>query len=287
MLQDLDFGQLDNQFHPAAPSEKDIIICVQGKNVLVSRDSENHLTLPTWKQVQSWSADWSHWFDAPVQYAFTLQNVRYFLWMGEAGGADDENFAYEPAMGLRQLTSKNICFAIMTAWHIFCWYRVNRFCGKCGHPTVHDEKERMMRCPECGNMIFPKIAPAVIIALTHNDKIVLIQYANRNYKHYGLIAGFVEIGETAEEAVAREVMEEVGLKVKNIRYYKSQPWGVAGNLSLGYFCELDGENERIHLDEIELSNAEWFDRHHIPAEDDGISLTREMVRIFSEGKEPN
>lgn len=287
MLQDLDFGQLDNQFHPATPSEEDIIVCVQGKNVLVARDNENHLTLPTWKQVQSWSTDWSRWFDAPVQYAFTLQNVRYFLWMGEAGGADDENFAYEPAMGLRQLTSKNICFAIMTAWHIFCWYRVNRFCGKCGHPTVHDEKERMMRCPECGNMIFPKIAPAVIIALTHNDKIVLIQYANRNYKHYGLIAGFVEIGETAEEAVAREVMEEVGLKVKNIRYYKSQPWGVAGNLSLGYFCELDGENELIHLDEIELSNAEWFDRHHIPAEDDGISLTREMVRIFSEGKEPN
>ena len=287
MLQDLDFGQLDNQFHPAAPSEKDIIVCVQGKNVFVARDSENHLTLPTWKQVQSWSADWSRWFDTPVQYAFTLQNVRYFLWMGEAGSTDDENFAYEPATGLRQLTSKNICFAIMTAWHIFCWYRVNRFCGKCGHPTVHDEKERMMRCPECGNMIFPKIAPAVIIALTHNDKIVLIQYANRNYKHYGLIAGFVEIGETAEEAVAREVMEEVGLKIKNIRYYKSQPWGVAGNLSLGYFCELDGENERIHLDEIELSNAEWFDRHHIPAEDDGISLTREMVRIFAEGKEPS
>ena len=78
-------------------------------------------------------------------------------------------------------------------------------------------------------------------------------------------------------------MEEVGLKVKNIRYYKSQPWGVAGNLSLGYFCELDGDDDAITLDENELAMAEWFSRDEIPADDDGISLTREMVRIFREG----
>ena len=85
--------------------------------------------------------------------------------------------------------------------------------------------------------------------------------------------------------MAREVMEEVGLKVKNIRYYKSQPWGIAGNLSIGYFCDLDGD-DTVHLDENELSLAEWYDRNALPAEDDGISLTREMVRIFGEGKEP-
>ena len=143
-----------------------------------------------------------------------------------------------------------------------------------------------MRCSKCGNMIFPRIAPAVIIGLTNGDKLMLSQYAaNRNYKRYGLLAGFIEIGETAEEAVAREVMEEVGLKVKNIRYYKSQPWGIAGNLSIGYFCDLDGD-DHVHLDENELSLAEWYDRDNLPAKDDGFSLTREMVRIFGEGKEP-
>ena len=142
-----------------------------------------------------------------------------------------------------------------------------------------------MRCPACGNMMFPRIAPAAIIGVTHGDRLILSKYANREYTRYGLIAGFIEIGETAEEAVAREVMEEVGLKVKHIRYYKSQPWGIAGNLSIGYFCDLEGSDE-IHLDENELASAAWFDRSDLPAKDDGISLTREMVRIFEEGREP-
>jgi NAD+ diphosphatase len=134
-------------------------------------------------------------------------------------------------------------------------------------------------------MIFPRISPAVIIALIDGDRLMLSKYAGRSYTRFALLAGFIEIGETAEEAVAREVMEEVGLKVKNIRYYKSQPWGIAGNLSIGYFCDLDGSDE-IHLDEQELANAAWFDRSDLPAKDDGISLTREMVRIFEEGREP-
>ena len=145
----------------------------------------------------------------------------------------------------------------------------------------------MMRCPACGNMIFPRINPAVIIALTDGDNLMLATHAALTYKRYGLIAGFIEIGETAEEAVAREVMEEIGLKVKNIRYYKSQPWGVAGNLSIGYFCDLDGDNS-VTIDKTELATAEWHHRNKIPPEaaDDGISMTREMIRIFSEGREP-
>jgi len=134
-------------------------------------------------------------------------------------------------------------------------------------------------------MIFPKIAPAVIVAVTNGDKLLMTQYAGRAYKRYALIAGFVEIGETAEQTVQREVMEEVGLKVKNVRYYKTQPWGVESDLLLGYFCDLDGD-DTIHLDENELAVGGWFDRDTLPIEDDGISLTREMMRVFAEGKEP-
>lgn len=284
MLQELDFGKLDNQFHDIAPAAGDFVVCAQKNKLLVCLENDR-LTLPTWEQVEAWSGNWTSWSDVPVKYAFSMQGANYFLWMGQAGEAADERFEYEPSSSFRLRVSLNIYFALMTGWHLYSWYRANQFCGCCGHPTVHDGKERMMRCPECGNMIFPKIAPAAIIALTHGDKLMLAQNINAKQIRYGLLAGFIEIGETAEEAVAREVMEEVGLKVKNIRYYKSQPWGIAGNLSIGYFCDLDGD-EHVTLDRTELSLADWFDRDNLPIEDDGVSLTREMVRIFGEGKEP-
>ena len=285
MIQDLDFGKLDNQYHPQQPQAGDRVVCIRGGEVLLQRDAEGLLHLPTWSQVQAWCSDWARWDEACCTYIFRLQEENFFLWMGVSGDCPDAAFAYEKGATLREMTSKSICFGVMTAWHLYCWYRNNQFCGCCGEKTHHDAIERMMRCPSCGNMIFPRIAPAVIIAVTNGDKLILSQYANRGTTRYGLLAGFIEIGETAEEAVAREVMEEVGLKVKNIRYYKSQPWGIAGNLSIGYFCDLDGTDE-IHLDENELASAAWFHRSDLPAKDDGISLTREMVRIFEEGREP-
>ena len=144
---------------------------------------------------------------------------------------------------------------------------------------VHDDKERMMRCPDCGMMEFPKICPAVIIAVTHGDKILMSKYAGREYKKYALLAGFNETGESIEETVRREVMEEVGLKVKNLRYYKSQPWGFDQNLLLGYFCELDGERD-IVLDTGELATAEWVHYSDVPEDPEGLSLTREMMSVF-------
>ena len=283
MLQDLSFGKLDNQYHERTPREKDRVLCMRGGDILIARDEDNRLSLPCWDQVSKVCSSWHRWGGMHTQFVFSMQEEDYYLWMGESG--DVPGFAYEPAASLRQRVSKEICFAAMTGWHLFTWYRNNQFCGRCGAKTEHDHKERMLRCPVCGNMIFPRISPAVIIALTDGDRLILSKYAGRSYTRFALLAGFIEIGETAEECVAREVMEEVGLKVKNIRYYKSQPWGIAGNLQIGYFCDLDGD-DTIQLDEKELSEAGWYDRHNIPAEDDGISLTREMIRIFSEGKEP-
>lgn len=283
MLQDLSFGHLDNQYHEKTPCSRDRVLCMRGGDILIARGQDNTLSLPVWAQVQAQCARWNRWGGFETQFIFSMQDEDYYLWMGEAG--EVPGFSYESASTLRQSVSKNICFAAMTGWHLFTWYRNNRFCGRCGAKTEHDHRERMMRCPECGNMIFPRIAPAVIMAVTDGDRILMSKYANRNYTRFALLAGFIEIGETAEQAVAREVMEEVGLKVKNIRYYGSQPWGIAGNLSIGYFCDLDGD-DTIRIDENELSMAGWYDRHDLPAKDDGISLTREMIRIFGEGKEP-
>lgn len=287
MLQDLSFGRLENEFRNRQPVAGDVVICVQKNKILVRRDENHTLQFPRYEHVQSWSklGSWEQWNQEPLRYVFRMQEVNYFLWMGEAGDCEDSSYYYQEAKQMRELESKDMCFAAMTAWHLYVWYRNNRFCGCCGTPTVHDVVERMVRCPACGNMIFPRISPAVIVAVTDGDRLLLSKYAGRSYTRYALLAGYTEIGETMEQTVHREVMEEVGLRVKNIRYYKSQPWGVDGNVLMGFYCDLDGD-DTIHLDQKELALAQWHHRNALPAQDDGISLTREMIRVFEEGREP-
>ena len=279
MLQDMANGRLENEFRNISANAEDIILCFHDGKILLSRGEDDALTLPTLSLMEAWQNP------GQPRYLFRMEGQNYFLWTEAAPANPEGGFAYEAVRPLRQLKSKEICYAIMTGWHLYNWYRNNRLCGGCGTATVHDSKERMLRCPNCGNMIFPRINPAVIVAVTNGEKILLSKYAGRAYTHYALLAGFTEIGETIEQTVHREVMEEVGLKVKNLRYYKSQPWGVDGTLLMGFFCDVDG-SDAIHIDENELAMADWYERKNLPAKDDGISLTREMIRVFEEGREP-
>ena len=139
-----------------------------------------------------------------------------------------------------------------------------------------------MVCPACHYTAYPRIMPAVIVGVANGDKLLITRYRT-GFRYNALIAGFTEIGETMEETVQREVMEEAGIRVKNIRYYKSQPWSFSSTLLCGFFCDVDGDTS-ITLDTNELALAEWFARKNIPVEDDGISLTREMIRVFKHGE---
>ena len=193
-----------------------------------------------------------------------------------------DGYHYENVRIFRSAASRHTAFAGITAHHLFGWYQSNQFCGRCGQKMLPDHKERMLFCPDCRNMVYPRISPAVIVGIINGDQILMSKYAGRSYTNYALIAGFTEIGECAEQTVAREVMEEVGLKVKNIRYYKSQPWAFSGSLLMGFFCDLDG-SDQIKLDTSELAEAGWYSRDEITLEDDHISLTREMIMHFKNG----
>lgn len=116
-----------------------------------------------------------------------------------------------------------------------------------------------------------------------NDDCLLVTRYRQGFTLSALIAGFTEIGETLEETVAREVMEEVGLRVKNIRYYKSQPWGIAEDLLAGFYCDLDGE-ATIHLEENELKEAAWLRPEEIVLHSQDYSLTNEMMSRFKAGE---
>lgn len=285
MLQDLSYGRLENEFHNIAPQRDDFVICFQNQQILVKTEADNTISVPTVSQLEAWRPGLQGWFPEHLRYVFRMQEKNYFLWLGDLDEKVCDGYQFEPIRLLRYKGLSDLCFGAWTAWHLYVWYRNNRFCGFCGSRTVHDSAERMLRCPDCGNIIFPRISPAVIVGVTDGDRLLMSKYAGREYTNYALIAGYTEIGETLEQTVQREVMEEVGLKVKNIRYYKSQPWGIDGNILMGFYCDLDGD-DTIHLDKRELSLAEWHQRGAIPSQDDHITLTREMIRVFDEGNQP-
>lgn len=220
--------------------------------------------------------------DTSCRIPFSLGECAYFLAdLPEAfvEKAQENGFSYVRMFAMRRKKPKELVFAAATAWHLYVWYRDNRFCGRCGQRLLHSETLRMLSCPCCGNQVFPKIAPAVIVGVTNGESILLTKYADREYTRYALVAGFTEIGETAEETVRREVFEETGLLVSEPRYYGSQPWGFDLNLLLGYFCEVK-DASALRLDEEELADAAWVHYSELPRDEEGLSLTQRMIGAF-------
>ena len=142
------------------------------------------------------------------------------------------------------------------------WKRNHQFCSRCGHAAVQTDHENAMRCPACKYSQYPRIQPCVIVAITKGSQILLARSVRRHTSMYGLIAGFVEIGETLEQAVARETLEEVGIELKNIQYMSSQPWPFPSNLMLAFKAEYAGGELNLQRDEI--ADANFFDFDHLP-----------------------
>lgn len=268
MIQDISPHKLYNQYDPAAtPAAEDRVLCLDGTKLLVGETD-----FPRVRDLG----------EGQYTYLFTVDEERYFL--APMPGQIPEGFSVSDVHTLRREHSqpKHRIFAALTGKHLADWYRDTQFCGRCGTKMEHSQKERAMKCPACGYTAYPRIMPAVIVGVRNGDKLLLTRYRT-GYGHNALIAGFTEIGETAEETVAREVMEEAGVRVKNITYYKTQPWGVANDLLLGYFCDLDG-SEAITMDEGELKYAQWVPRAEIELQPDDFSLTNEMMMLFKNGK---
>ncbi len=288
MIQDISPKIFNNEYCPKEPKNEDLVFAFEEGKILAVVREDGHIEFPTAGQIsEKTDIDVLGQKAEPVlRYLFCIDEKSYYLYFGkEVPDAADilvqEGDAYKlhSLRILRRTYPREDCFAAMTAWHLYVWYRDNLYCGRCGQKTEHDSKERMLRCPECGNQIYPRISPAVIVGVTDGDRIMMTRYAGREHKGNALIAGFCEIGETAEETVRREVMEEVGLHVKNIRYYKSQPWGFAGDLLMGFYCEVDGSRS-VHMDEEELASARWVCRDEIGDEPADVSLTADMIMHF-------
>ena len=276
MVQDIAPRRFHNEYHPEIrPQAGDQVLHFKGRNILVNQGEG--APYPLYEMLEDAE-------EKTVIYIFSIDDMHYFMVLDDEA-VFPEMFGYEDVRTLRnegRLEDYQV-FAAFTALHLASWYRSSRYCGRCGNKTEPDQKERAMRCPACGNVIYPRINPAVIVGVTNKDKLLLTWYArNRGVQRIpALIAGFAEIGESFEECVAREVMEEVGLKVKNIRYYKSQPWGLADDILAGYYCDVDGD-DTIRIDEDELRDAEWVSREDITGQPNPGSMTHEMMVWFKD-----
>ncbi len=273
MIQDILPKVYNNHYMELTAGGEDWVLAYREGQILC-RTETGELIFPRVSELEQGSAG--------LIFLFEISGERFFL-LQEPSDILSKGYGWESVSILRRIKPKYRAFAGVTGLHLEGWYDSNRYCGHCGGLLTPDHVERMLRCEACGNMVYPRINPGVIVAVTHGNKLLLTRYNRPGTVNYALVAGFTEIGETFEETVQREVMEEVGLKVKNIRFYKSQPWGLTSTVLCGFYCEVDGSPD-VTLDRQELALAQWFEREEIPVEDDGFSLTREMIARFKAGK---
>ena len=255
---------------------KDRLISFDGRNVLLTADTAPVPPLLTQANPVPKAEE--------LQYLFSFSDVAFFL--SRETLAECEGLKYASPFTMWKSDPKWLAFAGVTGFHLAVWYRNNKYCGTCGAVLGHKENERALVCPECKRLVFPNINVAVIVGVRDGERILLTRYAPGagSQVNYALIAGFVEIGETLEDAVKREVMEEVGLKVKNLTYFDDQPWGFSQSILMGFFCDLDGSDE-IVMDRKELSLAVWMNREDMPESDTRVSLTSKMMEAFRRGED--
>lgn len=172
-------------------------------------------------------------------------------------------------------------FAALEALRLINWYKKNQYCGYCSNKMKESDAERAMICPECGNIVYPRINPVAIVGIVNDNKLLLTRYANHSRaSHYALVAGFVEFGETVEDAIRREVKEEVNLNIKDIRYVVSQSWPLSESLIFGFYARLDGD-DKVSFTDNGLDTAVW----QTPEEIEHIeawSLTSYLINNFKE-----
>ena len=271
MIQDIYPRKLNNQYGVEEPEQGSYIIFVQ-KDKLLCKIDDGQLSVPTYKEANL--DDFRYLIKIDEDMFFSSWDVSAISML------ESDGYEFHSIKELRTTQPEWLKFGALTAFSYASWYEKNRYCGRCGSFMKHSETERAMICPDCGNLVYPKICPVVIVGVIHDDTILLTKYKDRmRFDKFALIAGFAEIGETIEQTVEREVLEETGIKVKNLKFYKSQPWAFSDSLLMGFFCELDGD-KGPHPDGVELGFADWMTRDKVPVLQDNVALTAEMMDLF-------
>jgi NAD+ diphosphatase len=199
-------------------------------------------------------------------------------------GEVDENIQVDGALsfvGLRPLLgilSEDIFSMAGRAFQVIHWDRTHQFCGRCGSRTEPKVEERAKICTQCRLINYPRVSPAIIVAVIKDSEILLARSPRYQYSFYSVLAGFVEPGETFEECVSREVREEVGIDVENIRYLSSQPWPFPHTLMVGFTADYAGGE--ITVDKDEITEARWFKADNLPVIPRPGTISYQLIEWF-------
>lgn len=261
--------KFDNSFKNKTPSKDDYIICFRDNEILMKR-SFNYLELPKFDEI------------IPARHIFDISDESFYYVEYNDLFMLDDSYEFVSMNAVRSIEDKKIAFACVCGKHYNFFLNHARYCGCCGERMVPSQIEMANICPKCQNIKYPDIMPAIAVAIIKDDKILLTKYANKITSNYALVAGYLEIGETLEECVRRESMEEVGISLKNIRYYYSQPWGFSNTIMVGFIAE--AINDDIILQEDELKEAIWVKREDVPIMENPTSMSHQMMQDFRNKK---
>lgn len=301
MIQDIGTHTFDNTYRPKPPTPDAYVLVYEGERVLLAEE-DGRLVLP---RVRDWDGPSGAVASSRVhgtgrtpslRYLFSVDENDFFLACEPHAAASGDRasaaapgtppgFTFASVQTMRYYQPRWLAFSAVTGLQLCRWYEENRFCGTCGVRLEHVATSRELACPSCGRVVYPRINPCIIVGIAWGDRLLLTKFAHGRYKRYALVSGFCEVGETLEDTVRREVMEEVSLRVRNLRYYKSQPWPFSDSLLMGFFADVEGD-PTAHPDHVELSVARWVPREALPrTHEDTSSLTNEMIEVFARGEE--
>jgi NAD+ diphosphatase len=254
---------------PARPRDTALLFVTRGLDLLVG-EREGAIHLPTGSELPALAAE--------ANFLGTLEGVDCYAASLPKDTEPPAGLKLVPARGLYGRVDEALFAVVGRALAISEWDVTHRFCGRDGQPTVLVPGERARRCPVCRTPYYPRISPAVIVLITRGDAMLLARNANFPGAFFSTLAGFVDVGESLEETVVREVKEEVGVELKNLRYFGSQPWPFGRSLMLGFTAEYAGGD--IQVDGQEIAEAGWFTPDNLPHLPPRLSIARQLIDDF-------
>lgn len=260
-------------FSPPSDKQPSDLWFIFDKTKLLIKITSDTITVPK-------TSDLSENQIAPdrVQYIGTLDSWPCYAAEFTGGSFDADNIKFKDLRALFGLMEEELIWIAGRANQLVDWSRTHQHCGVCGHLTEDKSDERAKICPQCGTVNYPRLSPAVIVAVLKDNQILLARNKRFRLPFYSVLAGFVEPGETLEECVQREIREEVNIRVKNIRYFGSQPWPFPNSLMIAFVADYaDGE---IATDGLEIVEAAWFSKDELPQIPPKISIARQLIDSF-------